>query len=59
MEGMRAQFRSLGNIGERAKEEVSAKTMEQEQRGKEEVEVGTPWKSRKGELIDKKKWLIC
>lgn len=42
MEGMRAQFRSLGNIGERAKEEVSAKTMEQEQRGKEEVEVGTP-----------------
>lgn len=41
MEGMRAQFRSSGNIGKRAKE-VSAKMMEQEQRGKEEVRVGTP-----------------
>lgn len=42
MEGMRAQFRSLANTGERAQEEVSEKMMEQEQRGKEEVGVGTP-----------------
>ena len=42
MEGMRAQFRSLANTGETAQEEVSEKMMEQEQRGKEEVGVGTP-----------------
>ena len=42
MEGMRAQFRSSGNIGRRAKEEVSAKMMGQKQRGKEKVGVGTP-----------------
>lgn len=42
MEGMRAQFRSLANTGGRAQEEVSAKMMEQEQRAKEEVGVGTP-----------------